>query len=46
MTTKSKVWFLLAAWLLARAVRVAVHEALAHEDWISVDRTAALFRKR
>jgi small conductance mechanosensitive channel len=37
------VAFFLAAWALARAVRVAVHQALAHDDWISVDRTAALF---
>jgi small-conductance mechanosensitive channel len=37
------VGFFLAAWALARAVRVAVHQALAHDDWISVDRTAALF---
>ena len=37
------VGFFLAAWLLARALRLAVREALAHDDWVSVDRTAALF---
>ena len=37
------VVFFLAAWLFARALRLAVREALAHDDWVSVDRTAALF---
>jgi len=35
--------FFLAAWLFARAVRLAVRQALAHDDWVSVDRTSALF---
>jgi small conductance mechanosensitive channel len=37
------VAFFLAAWLLARAVRLAARETLAHDDWVSVDRTAAVF---
>ena len=37
------VAFFLAACLLARAVRLAVRETLAHDDWVSVGPTAALF---
>jgi small conductance mechanosensitive channel len=37
------VGFFLAAWVLARAIRLAARETLAHDDWVSVDRTAAVF---
>jgi small-conductance mechanosensitive channel len=37
------VGFLLAAWILARAVRLAARETLARGDWVSVDQTAAVF---
>lgn len=37
------VAFLLAASLLSRALGIAVKQTLAHDDWVPVDRTAALF---
>jgi small conductance mechanosensitive channel len=37
------VAFFLAAWFLSRAMGLAVKETLAHDEWVSVDRTAALF---